>query len=427
MKAAAKAILFVEPLILAIVVFAFWFDNPARVNYLPLLILPMLARLILYRRLWVNVAFSLPLYLFLLLCLINTGIALADPAVPPYSFGWYVVGRPLMGVALALSITSIAYERGRVDGIVIVALALALLVSVLGLGSAQFIGKSEQFEFLIRLIPKINNFPGAEGGFNVNEIGGAMAFFAPFAAGIAFYEWQRHRNPLHGVVATTAFLFLALALLLGQSRLAIIGVVVALGGVIFAVIPNGRWRYIALAALGLFSLFEVGIVLGVFESAATASAPGLDARDESGLTQRPVIWNAALTLIREYPLTGYGLNQFRRPEIREIYVPDFAMNIIPHAHDEFLQIGVDLGVPGMLVFLAWHLALVVMVWRTWREGDPFIRVVSISAAAGLLAHAIFGLADAITLFDRFTWAYWLMVGVVGAAYVCRRERITLHA
>ncbi|MFN8448192.1 MAG: hypothetical protein U0521_06290 [Anaerolineae bacterium] len=42
-------------------------------------------------------------------------------------------------------------------------------------------------------------------------------------------------------------------------------------------------------------------------------------------------------------------------------------------------------------------------------------------SAGLLAHAIFGLADAITLFDRFTWAYWLMVGLVCSAYVLSRR------
>ena len=57
-----------------------------------------------------------------------------------------------------------------------------------------------------------------------------------------------------------------------------------------------------------------------------------------------------------------------------------------------------------------------MVWQTWRKGDLFLTAVGVSAGAGLLAHAIFGVADAITLYDRFVFAYWLMVGLVGGAY-----------
>lgn len=415
MKQFARVILRIEPILLVIVVTAFWFDNPDRVYFLPLLIMPLAARLILYRRAFVNTPLTGWFALFILICVLNTYIALADPLHPPYSWGWYQIGRPLMGVVLALSLASIVYERGKIDGVLVAMLVVALGVGVLGLGGAQYIGKSGQLEALIQFIPKITGFPGAPGGFNVNEIGGAMAFFAPLAFGVTLYEWVNWRSRVRRILATAAFVILALALFFGQSRLAIIGVTLTLGVQVLLLVPGWRWRAIALAILLMFVAIEVALVTQVFQPATVSE--GSVSRDESSLSQRPVIWGAALDMIREYPVTGYGLNQFRRREVRETYVPDFAMTVIPHAHNELLQVGADTGIPGMVVYVAWHLTLALMVWRTWRRGDPFLRAVVVAAAGGLVAHAIFGMADAITLFDRFTIAYWLMVGVVAGAYV----------
>jgi putative inorganic carbon (HCO3(-)) transporter len=415
MKPFAKLILLVEPLLLVIVVSAFWFDNPLRVYFLPILIAPLIARVILYRRLYVNTPLTGFFGLFILICVINTYVALADPLAPPHSWGWYQIGRPIMGATLALSIASIVYERGRIDGALTAVLAMALLIGILGLGGAQYVSKSGQLEALIQFIPKITGFPGAADGFNVNEIGGAMAFFAPLAFGIALDEWVNWRSRPRRILATGAFIVLALALFFGQSRLALIGVSLTMIVQIILIIRSWRWRSIALALLLLFGIVEVTLVTQVFQP-ANVGEENLS-RDETSFSQRPIIWGAALDMIREYPLTGYGLNQFRRREVRDTYVPDFVMTVIPHAHNELLQVGADTGIPGMIVYVGWHIGLAVMAWRTWRRGDPFLRAVVAAAAGGLVAHAIFGLGDAITLFDRFTFAYWLLVGLVCGVYV----------
>lgn len=419
MKQFARAILIVEPLLLAIMVASFWFPDSYRVNILVLLIPPALARLILYRRLWVNTPLNIFFYGFLLLCAANTYLATTHAGQVPYSWGWYELGRPIMGVALALSILSIVYERRHIDGAVLVVLLVSLLVGVLGLVSAQYIGKSDQLQFLIDLVPKYTNFPGAVGGFNVNEIGGAMAFFAPFTAGIAIYEWRKRNAPVLLILATIAFAVLALALALGQSRFALIGVLLTIGVLIFLLIPTRRWKYATLAVWLVVCLLEVGIVTQVFvpKSSSTAASDAT-VRDESSLAQRPVIWGAALGIIRDYPLTGVGLNEFRSRQVRAKYpVPNFAMSVVPHAHNELLQVGTDAGIPGMILYIGWHIALAWMVGKAWRKGDPLVKAVAASAAAGLIAHALFGLGDAITMYDRFFFAYWIFVGMAGGAYV----------
>lgn len=416
MRSLAQNILRAEPVFLAIVVAAFWFPDAVRVNSLMLLIIPLIARIALYRRLSINTPLNIFLFGFLGLTVLNTYVALADPTAPPYSWGWYVIGRPIMGVALALCLLNRAYERARIDDIVLIALLVAVLVGILGLGSAQYTNKSTQLQFLIQYLPEIRGFPGAEGGFNVNEIGGAMAFFAPFAAGIMFYDWRERKTRFRRGAATLAFVLLALALFLGQSRLAIAGVVAAMGVLIFLLIPVGRWRYVALAGLLAFVVVEGLIVARVFEPPETQQA--MNDRDEDSFTTRLELWSAGLNIIRDLPLTGVGQNQYRSREVRVKYpVPGFGTRVVPHAHNEVLQVGTDLGIPGMILFVAWNATLGVMVWQTWRKGDPFVKAVGVSAGAGLLAHTIFGVADAITLYDRFVFAYWLMVGLVGGAYV----------
>src|SRR5215475_6728003 len=122
MKSIAKAVLLLEPVLLAAVVIFYWFSVLTQINSplltyaIVLLIPPAIARIVVYRRLWIFTPVNICLYLFLALCTIDTYFALSHPFTPPYTWGWYILGRLFMGVILALSITSIAYERGQIDG-----------------------------------------------------------------------------------------------------------------------------------------------------------------------------------------------------------------------------------------------------------------------------------------------------------------------
>ena len=48
---------------------------------------------------------------------------------------------------------------------------------------------------------------------------------------------------------------------------------------------------------------------------------------------------------------------------------------------------------------------------------PRDRAVAVAVAAGLLAHMVYGMGDAITLWDRFAFGYWWMIGLAAAQYV----------
>jgi len=71
----------------------------------------------------------------------------------------------------------------------------------------------------------------------------------------------------------------------------------------------------------------------------------------------------------------------------------------------------------MVIFLGWHLATAYMLWVCWRKGDKGAQVIAVSVAAGLLAHIVFSMGDAIALWDRFYFIHWLLIGLAAGQYI----------
>ena len=70
----------------------------------------------------------------------------------------------------------------------------------------------------------------------------------------------------------------------------------------------------------------------------------------------------------------------------------------------------------MVIFLGWHLATAYMLWVCWRKGDKGAQVIAVSVAAGLLAHIVFSMGDAIALWDRLHFVHWLLIGLAAGQY-----------
>ena len=64
-----------------------------------------------------------------------------------------------------------------------------------------------------------------------------------------------------------------------------------------------------------------------------------------------------------------------------------------------------------------------MLVQSWRKGDSQARILAVAVAGGLLAHAVYGLGDAITLWDRLAFIFWWLLGLAGAQYILVYPRI----
>jgi O-antigen ligase len=324
-----------------------------------------------------------------------------------------VLGRPLFGIILAGTLAERAFRSRSLNELLWAGAVLGLLVGVLGLFAQSYIAKSEQLFFVIRLLPALRGFPGAEGGFNVNEIAGAMAWFAPLCFGIALNAFRR-RHWLPMTVSAAAFCLLWGALFLGQSRFAILGVLPIMGMLVWLLL-HGRARAIGMGIV----LFFLGAQLLVSSNILSQQSDALQQRDEDSVNSRVLIWMSALSILRDHPLTGAGLNNFRFGPVRDAYpVEGYGPGtILPHAHNEWLQAGADMGIAGVSALVALQAAALWMLWRVWKRGAPNARVLALATAGGLIAHMIYGLGDAIPLWDRLAFGLWWMLGMAAALYV----------
>lgn len=400
-------ILMLEPMLLIVSGLAFWHPTPGRNDWLWLFgvhALILLVRVWRHGRIITRSPLDIVLVVFLIGAVVNVYAA-------PYTRGLTMLARPLYGILVYYAILESARTQRHMNHLVTLAVTLGLLVGGLALGSSQWTEKSDQMGFIIMNLPTISGFPGVGGGFNVNEIAGALAWLAPVLAGIAVMQWQQGRNRF---AVSLAFGIVLLALFLGQSRMALIGVFLALGVIIYLLIRHRTWRWVAFAGLGLLVVLEVLIIANVFN---VQNREALSTRDQNSFMGRIPMWEAAIDAITDYPLTGVGLSMFRDGRVREAYpVPKYETRVLPHTHNEFLQIGTDMGVPGLLIFIALHGALAYATWFIWRYGDAAARAIGIGAGAAILAHVIFGLADAITLWDRFAFLFWVITGLLIAQY-----------
>jgi O-antigen ligase len=429
---AARLVLWLEPIWLGLMVALFWFPSPAanpaswlaRERWLWMLAgIPViwLARWLLAGRLWSLTPLDFPVIGFVFLCIIGVELAPRQTGIP--TRGLMMLGRPLLGIALYQYVVDYARRRGDIRWPLQFSVLFALFGAVLALGATQWNSKSTELLPLINLLPQTRGFPGAEGGFNANEIAGALAWLTPLMAGLALHNWRRSpTSPIYWG-AGVAFGLTFLALFLGHSRSALLGVLLSLGVLVGLLLPR-RWWIVAGAVAGVVIVLQFLIITNLLGGGQRAGSTLR--RDESSMAGRFDIWRSALDIMRDYPLTGIGMSMFRDGRIRARYpAPAYDQPILPHTHNEILQVATDAGVPGLALFIGWHVSLAYMAITAYRRGDRHIRAVVMAAAAGLGAHAVFGLSDTITLWDRFAFVYWWLIGLAAAPYIIMRQHETV--
>ena len=89
----------------------------------------------------------------------------------------------------------------------------------------------------------------------------------------------------------------------------------------------------------------------------------------------------------------------------------------PHAHNELLQLGTDFGIPGLILALAIYGSIGQIGYQAWRQNTHRTRIITAAAMIGMVSHMIYGIGDAIPLWDRFAFMFWVMIGIVASGYV----------
>ena len=127
------------------------------------------------------------------------------------------------------------------------------------------------------------------------------------------------------------------------------------------------------------------------------------------MSERPQWWRMSLQFIQQYPLTGIGPGRFRYEY--QLNGPPEQYDTPYHAHNIYLHIAAEHGIPSLLLFL-WMVAILCQSVCAMRQAPDFWRMGTFIGASGFLISAlVYGLADNI-LHQRTVLLFWFIVGII---------------
>ncbi len=330
-------------------------------------------------------------------------------------FDWSLSLPKIAGLALGISLfyAAVYYMRRTPRGVWHVLAALILAGSALGaIGAAMLLVSPD---FLGHII-------------NPNEIGGVLAWIVPLLTAVTIgyssrlwnaETWQLRILPL---LLQGLLLLTIVTLLVTRSRGAIASVVLASLIMLLIHFRWARWLIPLLLIVGTVAFYLLGQ-----EALANILVGDNTAVESLGLDSRLEIWSRGLYALSDFPYTGVSMNGFR--EVMHILYPLFGISSsvdLGHAHNHLLQAGLDLGILGLIAYLALWLGSAGLLWRALRiSAVEKYRALLIGLAGALSAGWFFGILDAIALGARPGFLWWLILALL--VYSCAPGRRIFHA
>jgi O-antigen ligase/tetratricopeptide (TPR) repeat protein len=166
------------------------------------------------------------------------------------------------------------------------------------------------------------------------------------------------------------------------------------------------WRRMLLFLLGMAGLaVPVGLMLSYLgydahlrQELATLSSP------VSQLAIRIQHWRDTLVAVRDFGWLGTGLGSYRYASLP--YQTRYTANWFQHADNQFVEVVVEAGIPGLICFLSLGIGAMVAAWRaaaggssrSAREGDAAVRA---------FARSIWFVVPALAVSAFFDYGTWL--------------------
>ena len=261
---------------------------------------------------------------------------------------------------------------------------------------------------------------------------GFFAGFLVVAIPVALGVYLVTRRTAFVLLAGVAVVIEPLALMLTGTKFGIVAAVVTLLVLFTLAIASGslrRARFTRLIVIGLV----LAPLLVVFSGPVTQRIR----EAESGGSQvhstafRVFTWRSTVNMIRDHPFVGLGPGTF------EVAYPRYAIaGPTKYAHESYLQIGAEVGLPALLAFL---IALCAVAWRSldaivrgsregkapaepraheplWRELVPFSgwRMVNCALFAALVGSCVRNLADSDWFVIGIALPFCVLAGVLVA-------------
>lgn len=290
--------------------------------------------------------------------------------------------------------------------------ALLLVLGLLGAGAAE--GLLGLYQFLMRQGPEeflvMERFMRAAGTFGQpNPYGGYLGLTLPLAIGILLTVWPRiwpgrgaWRQQLPWLAAIAGAVLTAGGLIASWSRGAWLGAAAAVVAVVGG--RGGRWLrgVVAVTVVGvLLCLATIGRVpvpeaLAQRFSEYATDFTTFDVRNVQvtdanfAVVERIAHWQAAWGMFSDHPWTGVGLGNYT-VAYEQYALPNWP-DALGHAHNYYLHMLAEVGLPGLAAYLLWLAMSLWVILRALRAADGLWRGVALGALGmwvHLAVHSVF--------------------------------------
>jgi len=146
----------------------------------------------------------------------------------------------------------------------------------------------------------------------------------------------------------------------------------------------------------------------------------LDIRNVSKVfSARSLLWDRAAGIMKEFPVTGAGIGTFYRisPLYHDLEIKEWKSRAKwrENIHNYYLQLGADLGIPALLIFLG-------IIFYTYRAGFEVLR--QKEASGYIIKGLLFGLGGYLItmltshplLLSNQQFLFWFLIGVISVGY-----------
>ncbi len=237
-----------------------------------------------------------------------------------------------------------------------------------------------------------------------NNVGLFLGRCIPFLLAFVLVRVDSRRRLLAG----SALVIVLIAALLSQSAGALfIGIPAAVAAVLLLLLGKR-------SILAIFGLLGIGAVGAAVALRSERFAHVLDFSEGTNFF-RIRVWQSALEMIHDHPITGLGLDQFLYAYRGRYILPDaWQEPNLSHPHDFLLDWWVRLGIGGVIVF-AW---LQIAFWRRAFtlyhrvKRDPLALALVVGAMGSMINLLAHGLVDNSVFVNDLAYVFVLLLGVV---------------
>jgi putative inorganic carbon (hco3(-)) transporter len=351
-----------------------------------------------------------PISILVLLCMLPVTLRVTHvPQKTLYEVSWLLVG-----IGAFFLISTLCNSAANLHRLVILSILAGLFITIVipACIDWQIRPPPALLIKVSQIIPHITGFSA-----HPNTLAVFLLTCLPFYLGLLLFGAKEMRPAVWAFTIIVVLLGLAF-LLLSQSVGGWAGMAVAL-----LLLVQLRWR-----RCGLLAILVTSVILTYLLIFAQFPAVKVFTSQEllEPLRLRLELWLRALFLIRDFPITGIGMGTYRETvdSLYPLFVYPYGDIPHPHSHNIYLQMGVDLGLPGLFAWLTILITAFIAAWQIYRIGrdrcDLWLMGLGaglICCQAGLMVHG---------LVDNVAMAFWPVWGLaIGCRNLLFRKEVTL--